>query len=185
MTRQKKRRKIGQIGTRKQEVRPSDTNTPRRKKAPKGQKSGSRNSLQDDKVLISSPQGEKAKKDPKLGSKKKIELTKSASAPKPEKKEIKHSTEMPKVQLQKVQNDQMTPEQELAVIESDQRLIELAERVEAGELLTGKDAKYFNQKMARHETLMEELGLDNEEDEDDPLDQLDSDQWDDLLDDKQ
>ena len=185
MTRQKKSRKIGQIGTRKQDVSPSETTTPRRKKAPKGQKSGSRNSLIDEKALGNTPQGEKSKKDPKLGSKKKIELVKSESVPKPEKKEIQHSAEKPKVQLQKVQKEQMTPQQELAALESDQRLIELAERVENGDLLTGKDAKYFNQKMARHEALMDELGLDEDRSDEDPLDQLGSDQWDDLLDDEQ
>ena len=74
---------------------------------------------------------------------------------------------------------QVSPEQELAALENDEMLIDLAERVEAGEVLTGKDAKYFNKNMARYDELCELLGIEDEEDDTDPLG---SDQWDDLLD---
>ena len=46
MTRLKKSRKSGPIGVRKQETRPADTKSDvRKKKKPKGQKSGNRNSF--------------------------------------------------------------------------------------------------------------------------------------------
>lgn len=177
MTRKKKSRKIGQIGVRKQDTRP-ENKTPnlRKKKAPKGQKSGSRNSLMEESTLVTSST-QTAKKDPKLGSKKKIELTKSVKQEAPVKKPVQNDRK-PEVKLTKVVQPELTPEQELEALENDEMLIDLAERVEDGELLTGKDAKYFNKHMARYDELCELLGIE-EEDEDDPLG---SDQWDDLLD---
>jgi uncharacterized protein len=46
--------------------------------------------------------------------------------------------------------------------------------MEQGETLTGKDAKYFNAKTARHAELLTLLGLDIEEDEEaeEELDEL-------------
>lgn len=71
----------------------------------------------------------------------------------------------------------LTPEQELEQLENDERLMSLLERHEQGELLTGKDAKYFNRGIARHQELCELLGIDDEfeegdMEEDDPLDQF-------------
>jgi ribosome assembly protein YihI (activator of Der GTPase) len=43
----------------------------------------------------------------------------------------------------------------------------LLERVDNDEVLTGKDAKYFNAKTARHQELMALLGFEDDEDEDD------------------
>lgn len=179
MTRKKKSRKIGQIGVRKQDARPEKKSPNiRKKKSPKGQKSGSRNSLLEENTLVTGSSAT-AKKDPKLGSKKKIELTKSA---KPVVAEVKpaQNDKKPEVKLTKVIQQQLSPEQELDALENDQTLIDLAERVEDGELLTGKEAKYFNKHMARYEELCELLGI--EEEEEDDSDHLGSDQWDDLLD---
>lgn len=191
MTRQKKSRKVGQIGVRKLDARPEkpkpDT---KRKKKPKGQKSGNRNSLVDEKkTLEPSSAGSNKKKDSKHGSKKAIELVPVQKA-KPVEPEIKHSDKKPEVVLRKVVQNTLTPEQELAQLEQDERLIELAERVEADEVITGKDAKYFNKHMARYDELLEILGLndemdeselEDESDEEDSLEKLESNQWDDLL----
>ena len=78
----------------------------------------------------------------------------------------------------------MTAEQELALIENDSYLQQLLERVERDELLTGKDAKYFNRQTARISELMTLLGLDDEapandataEDED-PLSRFERTDW--------
>ncbi len=177
MTRKKKSRKIGQIGVRKQDDRPEKKPTSiRKKKAPKGQKSGNRNSLMEEKVISSTTAGI-TKKDPKLGSKKKIELVKTKAVEKPV-APVSTPNKKPEVKLTKVAQNQISPEQELEALENDEMLIDLAERVEAGELLTGKDAKYFNKNMARYDELCEKLGIEEEED----TDPLNSDQWDDLLD---
>ncbi|QTH63259.1 GTPase-activating protein [Psychrosphaera ytuae] len=183
MTRRKKSRKVGQIGVRKQETRPADTKSPRKKKAPKGQQSGNRNSLVEDNAKNPAGSAESTKKDPRVGSKKPISLIKTETQPKPVKPKLDPKKAVPTVKLEKVNEPQIDPQQELERIESDERLIELAERAENGELLTGKDAKYFNKMMDRHAELLEELGIETEE-ESDPLDSLDGDQWNDLLTDK-
>ena len=56
---------------------------------------------------------------------------------------------------------------------------QLLERVEQDEILTGKDAKYFNAKTARLEQLLEELGLTEDEDDAmvDPLAAFESKDW--------
>jgi len=179
MTRLKKSRKSGPIGVRKQETRPADTKSDvRKKKKPKGQKSGNRNSfLVEKKEKLEN--GTSAKKDSKLGSKKKISLTpQKETVAKPE---PVHSNHKPKVNLEKVAKVTIAPEVELEQIESDPKLIALVERVEDGELLTGKDAKFFNKQMARHQELLDELGIEDEEENDDPLAQLGGDEWDDFL----
>ena len=73
----------------------------------------------------------------------------------------------------------MPPEQELALLENDEKLLELLDKVDQGEILTGKDAKYFNAKTARHAELVALLGLDqdDEEEELDPLAQLERTDW--------
>lgn len=181
MTRQKKSRKVGQIGIRKQESRPAEKkeNT-RRKKTPKGQKSGSRNSLVDDNVKSLNPAANNpGSKNKKLGSKKKIELIPKPEAEKPI-KAMRHVE--PSVKLEKVK-EVLLPEEELALLEKDELLIALAERVEQGEVLTGKDAKYFNRNIARYDELVEILGLDEEDEfEADPMEQLGGSEWDDLMD---
>ena len=62
----------------------------------------------------------------------------------------------------------------MAQIESDAFLQQLLERVERDEILTGKDAKYFNAKTARLEQLMQQLGL---EDDVDPMAELENTDW--------
>ena len=184
MTRQKKSRKVGQIGIRKQDVRPEKpSQDTRRKKSPKGQKSGNRNSLVDEtQIKSNSSSTSNAKKDPKVGSKKAIELVPSKSAPLVN-KSIQHSDKKPEVVLKTVKTSQLTPELELEQLENDEILIALAERVEDGELLKGKEAKYFNKHIARYDELVEQLGLEEVDDDENPdeIAQLKSDQWDDLL----
>lgn len=188
MTRQKKSRKVGQIGVRKQESRPADTKSPRRKKAPKGQQSGTRNSLLDENVKVTTASGDIKRKDSKVGSKKPIPLIKKEVAPVPKQPQLDPSKAVPSAKLQKVKEVAIDPQVELESIESDERLIELADRVESGDLLQGKDAKYFNKMMDRHSELLDILGIEVEAEEDesnDPLTSLEGDQWNDLLNDKE
>lgn len=180
MTRIKKSRKVGKIGIRKQDARPAKESSERRKKAPKGQKSGSRNSLIEPKV-VAAVSSEQTPSDPRKGSKKQIAL--QARGVDVKAGSDHNHEQQAQVVLKKVKVS-LTPQQELDQIETDERLIALAERVEDGELLTGKDAKYFNRLMDRHAELIEELGIELDE-EDDEIDsvtkQFGADQWDDLL----
>jgi ribosome assembly protein YihI (activator of Der GTPase) len=43
--------------------------------------------------------------------------------------------------------------------------LKLVELHEGGQLLTGKDAKYFNSRIARHQVLCELLGIEDEADD--------------------
>ena len=86
----------------------------------------------------------------------------------------------PVVQLSKAKEPEMPPEQELALLENDEKLLELLDLVDKGEILTGKDAKYFNAKTARHAELVALLGLDQddeEEEDEDPLAKLERTDW--------
>ena len=181
MTRQKKSRKVAEVRVKSKDTRSEKTTQDRRKKAPKGQKAGTRNSLVEDQQTVISSSN--VKKDPKHGSKKPISLT--TSTPKQSiEKEIIHSTQKPAATLKKAKADAIPADVELTDIESDETLIKLVERVEDGELLTGKEAKYFNKLMDRHAELLKILGVEEDEldEEDDPIEGLKSNQWDDLLD---
>ena len=157
MSRQKKSRKPAPLGSQKAPRLKKEDRQERRVKKPKGQKSGSRNN-----PIVAKSTVNKANKstDPRHGSKKPIELNPVVEKP------VTVPDFKPQVKLTKVKPEGISPEQELEQIESDERLMDLLDRADAGEILKGKDAKYFNAKTARHQQLLEILGLDDELDED-------------------
>jgi ribosome assembly protein YihI (activator of Der GTPase) len=138
-----------------------------RVKKTKGAKPGSRNAP--DLLDSESQNSNHAPKDKRVGSKKPVPLI--ATAPEP-KVEMKRNLK-PTIELKKVIKPEFTPEQELEALENDERLLKLVERHEKGEMLTGKDAKYFNSRIARHQALCEILGIEDE-DEDEFEDDLES-----------
>ncbi|AZZ99697.1 Der GTPase-activating protein YihI [Pseudoalteromonas sp. R3] len=174
MTRKKKSRKVGNIGTprlSKEKLQELRALKEQRNKKHKGKKPGSRNA-QEAKVEESKTSG--SKKDPRAGSKKPVALVpqpQQASEPKLN-RDLK-----PQVELKKVAPVTLTPEEELRQLENDERLMALLERHERGELLTGKDAKYFNKSVARHQELCELLGIDDEFEEADMPQEDELDQW--------
>lgn len=183
MTRQKKSRKASDNGQRHlpaTEIRKIREQKDETKKKGAGLKSGNRNSMQQ----VNANQGNadnKPKKDPRLGSKKPIPLLPEA---KPEWLPLATPAPLPKVQLKAAKPETLSPEQELLQLENDPKLQQLLERVERDELLTGKDAKYFNRQTARISELMTLLGLDDKtpatdvtaEDED-PLSRFERTDW--------
>jgi ribosome assembly protein YihI (activator of Der GTPase) len=138
-----------------------------RVKKTKGAKPCSRNAP--DLLDSESQNSNHAPKDKRVGSKKPVPLI--ATAPEP-KVEMKRNLK-PTIELKKVIEPEFTPEQELEALENDERLLKLVERHEKGEMLTGKDAKYFNSRIARHQALCEILGIEDE-DEDEFEDDLES-----------
>lgn len=138
-----------------------------RVKKTKGAKPGSRNAP--DLLDSESQNSNHAPKDKRVGSKRPVPLI--ATAPEP-KVEMKRNLK-PTIELKKVIEPEFTPEQELEALENDERLLKLVERHEKGEMLTGKDAKYFNSRIARHQALCEILGIEDE-DEDEFEDDLES-----------
>ena len=176
MTRKKKSRTSGQIGIRHKptaEARQDRDRPVESKKKGAGLKSGSRNSVQAETKTGTGNQN----KDPRHGSKKPIALIVTEAEQKlmAQPKQFK-----PVVQLSKAKEPEMPPEQELALLENDEKLLELLDLVDKGEILTGKDAKYFNAKTARHAELVALLGLDQEneaEQDEDPLAKLERTDW--------
>ena len=164
MTRQKKTRSAGPNGLRHlsaEDARKTREPKEETKKKGAGLKSGSRNS----EAKVTAVQNtDSAKKDKRLGSKKPVALTPVDIVTTEQVK----AAPQPKASLSKAKPVELTPEQELALIESDIYLQQLLERVENDEILTGKDAKYFNAKTARLEQLLDQLGLV----EDEPADEL-------------
>ncbi|SEA70734.1 Der GTPase-activating protein YihI [Alkalimonas amylolytica] len=167
MTRQKKTRNSGDNGPRflpAAEVRKQRERKEESKKSGSGGKPGQRNSQLLRKA--SEPSGNSGNKDPRLGSKKPVPLLpEDVADAQPLLKPIQPKASVAKA----VAAATLTPEQELAQLEQDSYLQQLLERVEREEVLTGKDAKYFNRMTERYEQLLQQLGL---ADDDEPLDPL-------------
>lgn len=176
MTRQKKSRNTGNNGQRHlpaTEARKLRQPKEETKKKGAGKKSGSRNSV----VELNADQqtGHSAPKDPRTGSKKPISLVaEPVKAP-----ELKPDLQ-PRARLTKAVIPGISAADELALIENDVLLQQLLERVENNEILTGKEAKYFNAKTARLEQLLAQLGLTEEPEaaeDNDPLAQFERTDW--------
>ncbi len=151
MPRVKKSRKTGMIGIPKSNnssdgYRKKSTITqPTKVKKTKGKPAGSRHSIAtSDKAIVSGQ-----KKDPRVGSTKKIEL----------------SPNKPKVIQPKVKR-YATPAKELAALEADERLAMLLDKYDNDEALSKDDVQYLESKMARHKILCDLLGITDEDDND-------------------
>ncbi|WP_213997645.1 Der GTPase-activating protein YihI [Arsukibacterium sp.] len=176
MTRQKKSRSTGNNGQRHlpaAEARKLRQPKEETKKKGAGKKSGSRNAIVEQNTQQQA--GHSGPKDPRTGSKKPIALVAEPAITPQLKPDLQ-----PKARLSKATVPALTAAEELAMIENDTLLQQLLERVENNEVLTGKDAKYFNAKTARMEHLLEQLGLAEQTDiadDDDPLAQFERIDW--------
>jgi uncharacterized protein len=141
MARKKKSRKIGQIGVRKS---PDFKRVEKEKRVKKalGNPAGNRNNLATTSKDMSKI---KVNKDPRLGSKKPIELLASVE-------------DSAKVKLKPVSKN-ISPESELALIESDEKLSDLITSLDAGKSLSKNEQIYVNKNLERHKELCELLGL--------------------------
>jgi hypothetical protein len=152
MTRQKKSRKMGGNGvprlSKEKLLALRAAKDARVKKQSKGLKAGSRNAQEAKKD--ESAKGSSSLKDARIGSKKPVSLVPVNEAVVDKETIQFNRNAKPQVQLAKVPEQTLTPEQELAALENDERLMALIDRHERGELLTGKDAKFFNKSIARH-----------------------------------
>tara|TARA_Y100001956_G_scaffold81282_1_gene98450 strand:+ start:715 stop:1251 length:537 start_codon:yes stop_codon:yes gene_type:complete len=107
----------------------------------KGLKTGGRNS----EAKAGKQQAAGQKRDPRLGSKKKIPLVVE-----------------PQKKLSKTER-RLSAEQELAMLENDAQLNVLLDRIEEGENLGAGLQKYVDEKLARIEVLMKQLGIYDED----------------------
>lgn len=124
----------------------------KKQKKRKGLKTGNRNS---DAKQTEQRQAS-AKRDPRLGSKKKIPLVVEA-AKKPSKQQRK-----------------LNAQQELEMLENDAQLNVLLDRLDNGENLGAGLQKYVNEKLDRIEVLMKQLGLFDDQDDDEPQDDVEA-----------
>ena len=121
----------------------------------KGLKAGSRQQVEQS----NNKSGNGQSKDPRIGSRKPVVLVVDDKQKKPA---------APKAVKEK--KLVMTPEQELAFIENDDRLNDLLDRLDAGETLDAAEQAWVDQRVDRYQELMDELGIiDNDDDEDDEL----------------
>lgn len=165
MTRIKKNRAPGHTGARKSSQESIQESKARKRKAKrKGLPPGSRHNIEDS----AGQQGKGPAKDPRLGSKKPIPLvveskkTKSAAADK--------ASEIAKVTpVDNIESELLTPQQELEQLESNERLNALLDNVDAGKPLGKADAAWLDKTLARHQQLLEQLGLLDDEAEEEPL----------------
>lgn len=166
MTRIKKARSPGQIGARKENRETAEQSKDRKRKAKrKGLAPGSRHNTGESGQHHG---GTKAPQDPRLGSKKPIALVQGETA-KPVKPAQPAKAPRPARVTPVIDTDveALTPEQELEQLENNERLNTLLDKVDAGEKLGKNDAGWLDKTLARHQQLLEELGL-LEEDEDEP-----------------
>lgn len=143
MSRSKKSRKPGAMGapeemvTRNRSTSDVEGRERKRLKKRKGLKSGSRHSEGNDQ----NNRGASQKRDPRLGSKKKIPLIVE-----PVKKQTKSER-------------RVSAAQELEMLENDAQLNTLLDRIESGENLGAGLQKLVDEKLDRIEALMKQLGL--------------------------
>ncbi|RDV24771.1 GTPase-activating protein [Alteromonas aestuariivivens] len=156
MARSKKTRKVGLIGVRKDpDYRPAPKVSSGRVKKKKGKPAGSRHNVEQPDVQ---PKASKTKQDPRVGSKKPIELVVTAKRP-------------PQPAMRKY----ASPADELAALEADERLAELLDKLDANKTLSAAEQAYVDEKMNRHRIVCDLLGItDDEEEESDPFDTLDA-----------
>lgn len=117
----------------------------------KGLKAGTRQQVAEPKRN----KGSKQAQDPRLGSRKPVALIVDDKQSKPQ---------PAKVAREKVLK--LTPEQELAAIENDDRLNDFLDRLDEGETLSAADQAWVDQRVDRYQELMDELGIIDDEDED-------------------
>lgn len=168
MSRNKKSRKINsngpKLGTRIKQSE-EEARLQKRLKKRKGLKAGNRNVSE---VSKDKPTSQQGPKDPRLGSKKPIALV-------PEDNKVEKLSQFkPKAKLAKAAAPvKLSPEKELAQIEDDPKLAKLLDHLDEGGVLSAQDNAWVEAKMARHQALLAELGL-LEEDEDESEDAFDT-----------
>jgi ribosome assembly protein YihI (activator of Der GTPase) len=152
MPRQKKSRKIGQIGTPKTTLN-KRTPTEKRSRKPLGKPAGSRNN---EALTANNGSGKKLSKDPRHGSKKPISLV-AADKVKKTAPQVKY----------------FSPATELEAIEKDAQLATLLGKLDLGKAITAEQQQYVDKTLSRHKELCDMLGLKDEEESPEPEQQSD------------
>lgn len=107
-------------------------------------------------------------KDPRIGSKTPIVLgkaVKQATTPLKAKKEQKQDT-IAGIRFAEQSTAAVPAEQAIAAIEQDEKLQAILAKIADDIALTEQEVDYYNELMERHQALSEELGLDDEDSDD-------------------
>jgi ribosome assembly protein YihI (activator of Der GTPase) len=168
MSRSKKSRKpgAGSNGAVKEEKKKLAIPAPKRIRKKAGKQAGNRQ--QEARISQQTNTGENQNKDPRLGSKTPIVLTKAVESPKNKVIKAKQETRAPIPALRSVEPEQPSQQalliEELENIEQDVRLQVILTKQEDEISLSEDDIEYFNTLMERHEQISNELGLEDDED---------------------
>ncbi len=168
MSRSKKSRKPGGAPTAKPKLSKVElANVEKRLRKKTGNKPGNRQ--QEGKLENSSDQQLHQNKDPRIGSKKPIELGGSVvQAKKPIKQTKAKQDPIAAIRVVNAEaEEEQNLAQELENIEADERLQAILAKQEEELALTEQEVDYFNEMMERHQALTEKLA-ENEEPEDEP-----------------
>jgi ribosome assembly protein YihI (activator of Der GTPase) len=167
MSRSKKSRKpgTGSIGVAKDEKKKEKEIAPHSKK-PKN-KSGKQPGNRQQEAFDSgkNQQAQKTNKDPRIGSKKPIVLGSPTKKP-PEQFKTKVKSKTSPIAAIRVIEPESSLEDELYAIEDDAQLQVILGKQDDDLELSEVEINYFNEKMTRHQTLRELLGLDDDEEDD-------------------
>lgn len=188
MARTKKSRKPGGAPTAKPKLSKVElANVEKRVRKKTGKKPGNRQ--QEAQPLSDSNQNANQNKDPRIGSKKPIDLggavkhvESKTAQPKPNKTiKTKHD---PIAAIRPVSSDvadiELSLAQELANIEADEHLQSILEKQEDELSLTEAEVNYFNDMMERHQQISAQLDEDEEEETSRPTATSEDDLWDKL-----
>ncbi|MBN3131009.1 Der GTPase-activating protein YihI [Pectobacterium brasiliense] len=133
----------------------------------RGNASGSRTQ---EKASNDQRSGQRKAVDPRIGSKKPVQLGVLDSAMAKPKPKSKPSEPVEKVVAAK---PTMSPEEELEMLENDERLDALLDRLDSGETLSAKDQSWVDETLDRIDILMEELGIElGDDDEEEPQEDM-------------
>ena len=176
MSRSKKSRKPGSEPTKKPKLSKQELESvEKRVRKKKGKVAGNRQ--KEAKPLEAEIDNSPKNLDPRIGSKKPIDLGGGVkiSNPKPAKAKPKKQSS-PIAAIRTIEpavtnsssNEGSTESfaDELEAIEEDTKLQDILAKEESGTELSEQDVDYYNQKMARYDELRDILGLDDEDDED-------------------
>ncbi len=106
------------------------------------------------------------KKDPRIGSRKPVPLVVAESKKPAASKPAKPSKTPEQIAEQLAKQQQLKLEQELAAIENDERLNLLLDRLDDGQSVSADDEAWLDARLARHQELLAELGIDDEDEDD-------------------
>jgi ribosome assembly protein YihI (activator of Der GTPase) len=168
MSRTKKSRKPGSAPTAKPKLSKVElANVEKRVRKKTGKKPGNRQ--QEAQPIKDSNQNANQGKDPRIGSKKPIDLGGVAKPTQAKANKVVKTKQDPIAAIRPVSNDnvavELTLAQELANIEADERLQAILAKQEDELALTEQEVDYFNELMERHQQISAQLDEDEDEEE--------------------